>query len=418
MSEDVPRHLRGLCEQVLADTPILVLQGARQVGKSTLARQLSPENSMHVNLDERRWRDYAQEDPEGFVAQHPDGLLVIDEAQRAPELVLALKAAVDSDRRPGRYLLTGSVDLFQTRGVGDSLAGRKESVLVSPFSMGEVERRTEPEDFVPWLLAGAHGRVDPPIDLARMVVGGGFPEPLKRSDDRRAGRWFADYVDALVQHDAAEVSDGPFTDHLASTLRWLATQGQTELVKARLARHLGVAETTADNYLRLIWRMFLARSYPSWGIGIAGRETRRPKVSLLDTGLASFLTGFKVEQAATVGGREFYGLLLEQFVANELAKQREWSDTEYRLYHYRRRDEEVDLIVELADGSLILVEVKAALGVGGGSWQALSAARAQFGDRVKAGVVFYTGSDVLHPFGWLHVLPVWALWRHPPHTSD
>ncbi|MDO5498261.1 MAG: DUF4143 domain-containing protein [Propionibacteriaceae bacterium] len=154
-----------------------------------------------------------------------------------------------------------------------------------------------------WLLAGGEGNPSDADDLPRLVVQGGFPERLKRGSGRRVDRWFADYVLALAQHDAAEISDGPFADQLTSTLRWLAAQGQTELVKAKLARHLGVSQTTADPYLRLIWRMFLGRTYPSWGVGYAGRETRRPKVSLLDTGLACHLTGFTADQASAVGGR-------------------------------------------------------------------------------------------------------------------
>ncbi|MFT3888463.1 MAG: ATP-binding protein [Arachnia sp.] len=414
MVDEVMRHLLPLCKDVLADTPILVLQGARQVGKSTLARHVAGPSAMQVTLDDRLARTFAQEDPEQFLRQNPDGLLVIDEAQRAPELALALKAAVDADRRPGRFLLTGSVDLLQTRGLGDSLAGRKETVRLHPFSMGEVERRAQPEDFVSWLLAGADGRFDTGGDLPALVTQGGLPEPVKRGPGRRAARWFADYIDALVQHDAADLSDGPFADHLLATLRWLAAQGQTELVKARLARHLGVSESTADRYLRLLWSMFLGQTFPSWGLGTLGRETRRPKVALFDTGLASYLTAFTAERATSVGGREYYGLLLEQLVGIELTKQSEWSAQRYRVYHFRHRDTEVDFVVELADGSLVLIEVKASLSVDASSWSRISTLKDQLGDRVRAGVVLYTGSQTVPVRDWLKVMPVWALWRHPP----
>ncbi|MFT3877095.1 MAG: ATP-binding protein [Propioniciclava sp.] len=413
MSDEVVRHLLPLCREVLEDTPILVLQGARQVGKSTLARQIAGSSARHVTLDDRLTRGFAQDDPEQFVLQNPGGLLVIDEAQRAPELALALKATVDADRRPGRFLLTGSVDLLQTPGLGDSLAGRKETVRVYPFSQGEVERRSRPEDFVAWVAAGAEGGIDTTGDLPSLVTQGGFPEPVKRGPGRRADRWFADYVDTLVQHDATELSDGPFADHLLSTLRWLAAQGQTELVKARLARHLSVSESTADRYLRLLWSMFLGQTFPSWGLGTLGRETRRPKVGLLDTGLASHLSAFTAERATSIGGREYFGTLLEQFVGGELTKQAEWSAQRYRVYHYRHRSTEVDYVVELADGSVLLIEVKASRGVDASSWEQLSTLKAELGDRVRAGVVLHTGPHVAHLRGWLHVLPIWALWRHP-----
>ena len=413
MVDEVVRHLLPLCREVLEDTPILVLQGARQVGKSTLARQIAGSSARQMTLDDRLVRSFARDDPEQFVLQNPGGLLVIDEAQRAPELTLALKATVDADRRPGRFLLTGSVDLLQTRGLGDSLAGRKETVRVYPFSMGEVERRTDREDFVTWLLAGANGEIDASGDLPALVTQGGFPEPVKRGPGRRTDRWFADYVDTLVQHDATELSDGPFADHLLSTLRWLAAQGQTELVKARLARHLGVSESTADRYVRLLWSMFLGQTFSSWGVGVLGRETRRPKVGLVDTGLTSHLSAFTAERATTVGGREYFGLLLEQMVGGELMKQAEWSAQRYRVYHYRHRATEIDYVVELADGSVILVEVKASRSPDASSWEPLSTLKAQLGDRVRAGVVFHTGPQAARVRGWLHVLPVWALWRHP-----
>ncbi|MDO5676813.1 MAG: DUF4143 domain-containing protein [Propionibacteriaceae bacterium] len=394
-----------------------MLQGARQVGKSTLARQLAAHDALTTTLDDQATLTFAQTDPHGFVAQAGSRTLVIDEAQRAPELVLALKESVDRDRRPGRFILTGSVDLLAAPGVGDSLAGRREALVVRPFSTGEVERRATPEDFATWLLEGSAEDGEYDTDIIQHVLAGGFPEPLKRSE-RRAHAWFTDYVETLARHDAASLSSGSFPQHLTGLLRILSAQGQTELVKARLARQVGVAEGTLDAHLQLLDAMYLLQELPAWGVGFGGRVIRRPKVGVVDTGMAASLSGLNAEQAARVGGRELFGALLEQFVAGELLKQAAWSQQRYRLYHYRQRATEVDIVLEMADGGLVLIEVKSALSVGADSWRHLQTIRQDLGDRVRAGVVLYGGTRAMRMHGWLHVLPVAALWRHPDTENE
>jgi predicted AAA+ superfamily ATPase len=193
-SDDVlPRFASASVTAALQDTPVVVIQGARQVGKSTLAGLLAATRpSVSVTMDDEQSRLAAQHDPVSFLQQGGDRLLVIDEAQRAPELILPLKAAVDRDRRPGRFLLTGSADLLRVRGVGDSLAGRAESVELLPLSQGEIRRRDTPEDFVAMILGGSWPAAGDPIDLAG-VVQGGYPEAIRRSEPR-AGRWFDNYT--------------------------------------------------------------------------------------------------------------------------------------------------------------------------------------------------------------------------------
>ncbi|TBT82478.1 ATP-binding protein [Propioniciclava sinopodophylli] len=414
-TEPYPRSLEVAVRDALADTPVVVIQGARQVGKSTLAQLVAAGslNVRQVTLDDPAALAVAESDPAFFVEQAGRGLLVIDEAQRAPGLILPLKASVDRDRRPGRFLLTGSADLLQVKGVGDSLAGRAETVELKPLSQGELTRRSDSEDFASWLLSGADtgtGRfqaLNPAV-----VVTGGYPEVVRRTP-QRAGRWFDSYVERLADHDARDLHRGGYPDHLRHLLTLLAAGGIQELVKAKTARTLGVAENTIDTYLRLAATMRLVASLPSWGRSQRGRVARRPKICLHDTGLSAALATFTTAHALTIGGREYYGALVEQFVALELAKQQAWSSTPYSLYHFRDLDGlEVDLIIEWADGRLLAIEVKSSTSITEKAWTNLIRFKDRFPDRHITGACLHAGTQTAVIGGWLHILPITALWQH------
>lgn len=399
--------------EAMVDTPVVVIQGARQVGKSTLVRHISDQLSSvrSFTLDDPATLAIAQSDPTFFVDQNPDGVLVIDEAQRAPEIILPIKASVDRDRRPGRFLLTGSADLLQVKGAGDSLAGRAETIELWPFSQGELGRRKSPEDFVTWILT--RPELDDGAALTpETVTRGGYPEATTRTPSR-ALRWFNSYITRLADHDARELTGGGFPDHLATMMRIIAASSQGELVKAKLAREIGISETAFSSYLRLAVDMRLVHKLPSWGRTPCGRITRRQKVGLNDTGLAAALSAFSPTQSSTVGGHEQYGNLVEQFVALELAKQRTWSQETFDLYHFRHLDGlEVDLVIELHDGRLIAIEVKSTTSPTKRSWSNLVRFRQVFPDRQVIGVCLHTGRTAARIDGWLDVLPISRLWDH------
>lgn len=411
--EDFPRHIGGAVREALADTPVVVVQGARQVGKSTLVGKVAAEfdAATWLSLDDPGTLTVASDDPVFFVAQAGDRLMVVDEAQRAPEIVLPLKANVDRDRRPGRFLLTGSADLLTVKGAGDSLAGRAETIELLPLSQGEMASTASAEDFVSWLLAGAPGHDFTALDVDAVITGG-YPEAVRRSPRRRAA-WFDSYVSRLAGHDARDLAGGGYADHMNGLLRLVAAGGQAELVNARLARGLGIAETTVASYLRTAEAMRLVTRLPAWGRSARSRLVRRPKVSLNDSGLSAHLSGLTREKALTVGGREHFGSLLEQFVTLELRKQQGWSAERFSLHHFRDHGGlEVDLVVELADGRIVAVEVKSTTSITARSWSGLERFRMEFPDRDITGVVLHGGREVLSPYPWLHVLPVTALWEH------
>jgi predicted AAA+ superfamily ATPase len=407
-----PRFVLSTVHTALADTPAVVLQGARQVGKSTLLGLVAAgRDSQTFTLDDPPTLAFARDDPAGLINRFPQGMLAVDEAQRAPGLVLPRKASIDADRRPGRFLLTGSADLLHVKGVGDSLAGRAETVEMMPFSQGELARRDVGEDFVAWLLAGATGADFGPLD-PQAVVRGGFPEACRRTETR-ARNWFTSYAARLSDHDARELADGGYADHLSALLTYLAACGQAELVKAALARHLGVAESTAEIYLRLAKTMRLVVEYPAWNRAPHRRLGRRAKASLLDTGLSAALAGFTAAKAVMPGGREYYGALLEQFVALELSKQRAWAREPFTIFHYRDLDGlEVDLLLETSDGTLVAIEVKSTTTPTNKHWKNLATLRSHLPDRDIHGVLLHPGHFTAHLHGWLHVLPITSLWQH------
>lgn len=408
-----PRHVSGAAREALSDTPVVVIQGARQVGKSTLAAGLArslPQTRI-VTLDDPATLAVAQSDPVFFIEQAGDGLLVVDEAQRAPGLILPLKASVDRDRRPGRFLLTGSADLLQVKGVGDSLAGRAETIELLPLSQGEIGRRQTPEDFLTWLTTGDERSQFESLEPAS-VLRGGYPEAIRRTP-ARAARWFSSYVERLSSHDARELQHGGYAAHLHGLLELVASSGQSELVKARLARSLGIAENSVDAYVRLATTMRLIASLPTWGRSPRGRVSRRPKVCLTDAGLAAHLAGFTEAQAQTIGGREHFGLMVEQFAVLELLKQATWSEHAAALFHYRSHDGyEVDIVAELPDSRLVAIEVKAAKTITPKAWTGLERFRLDHSDRTVIGVVLHGGTNVAHLHGWLHLLPITSLWTH------
>lgn len=411
--EPYPRHAAVTVREAMGDTPITIIQGARQVGKSTLAAMVAAEapEVVSVTLDDPAVLAVAESDPVFFVEQAGQGVLVIDEAQRAPGLILPLKASVDRDRRPGRFLVTGSADLLQTKGVGDSLAGRAETIELLPLSKGELSRRATPEDFVAWIMTGTASGTFSAIE-PDMIVRGGYPEAVQRTPNR-AARWFDAYMERLAAHDARDLQQGGYADHMRTLLRLIAAGGQAEIVKAKVARAIGVSENSVEAYLRLASTMRLLVLLPPWTRSPRGRIARRPKVALNDTGLSAHLTGFSSATAGTVGGREYFGALAEQCVALELRKQSAWTQQPFQLYHYRDLDGlEVDIVAELPDGHLLAIEVKSTRTVTEQSWSALERFRNRYPDRKTTGVVLHGGTQVAHLHGWLHMLPMRSLWDH------
>lgn len=410
----MPRHAAAMVAEALADTRVVLVNGARQVGKSTLTRLAAADRPGTVIrlLDDPATRSAADEDPTGFVDH--DGLMVVDEIQLVPELLGPIKVRVDLDPTPGRYLLTGSSRLLALRTLPDALPGRMEVIELWPFSQGEISG--DPDRFVD--AAFAHG---PAIthsselrrrDYLERIVTGGFPEAIRRPPRRRTA-FFDSYLSTLIERDVLQVTNIERRGDLLKLIGLLAGRTGGLLVPASLAGQIGLSRTTLVRYLELLSTVFLVKSIPAWSSGQTHRAVGTPKLAFVDTGVASHLIGQDAARLGEPGGAA--GPMMENFVVMELARQLTWSETRARLYHYRTKDKvEVDAVLETPDGRVVGVEVKAGATVRTEDLSGLRNLEKHLGDRFVAGYVLYTGQQTL-PFGpKIRALPVDALWCLKP----
>jgi uncharacterized protein len=414
----IPRHATALVAEALTDTRVVLVNGARQAGKSTLTRLTTAERSGTVIrlLDDPATLRAAEDDPTGFVDH--DGLMVIDEIQLVPELLRPIKVKVDLDTAPGHFILTGSSRVLALRTLPDALPGRMEVIELWPFSQGEISG--EPDRFVD--AAFQHGpALDHSSELRRRdylerIVVGGFPEAHRRVPRRRTA-FFDSYLSTLIERDVLQVANIERRGDLLKLLGLLAGRTSGLLVPAALATHTGLSRSTLVRYLELLSSVFLIKRVPAWSSGQTQRAVGTPKLAFVDTGIACHLIGQDAVRLGEPGGAA--GPMMENFVVMELARQLTWSDTRARLYHYRTKDKvEVDAVLETPDGRVVGVEVKAGATVRTEDLSGLRNLSNLLGDRFVAGFVLYTGQQTL-PFGEkIRALPVDALWRLAPQRTS
>lgn len=399
----------------LQDTRIVVLQGARQVGKSTLAEQVATtRRSLIVTLDDMDVRTFARDDPAGFVAQFPEGLLVIDEVQRAPELLIALKAAVDRDKRPGRFLVTGSANLLDLAATHESLAGRAQPLTL--YSLSQAERDNQSFSFIDAAFEGRRF-VDYESDLSRhdyleRACAGGYPEALARRSAGRREEWYDTYITQIVRRDAVDLSGLQRLADLPRLLKFVAARSGSGMVWSSLASDSGIPRTTLDPYIRLLETLFLIHVLPPWTVNLGLREMKQPKAFLLDTGLAARLLGVTAAALGPTVPNSPAGGLLEGLVVGELRRQLGWSTHRASIHHYRnQRGAEVDVVLETPDGRVVGIEVKAASTVQPKDLAGLTILRDRLQDRFVGGYVLHTGPQARMVADRVTALPIEVLWR-------
>ncbi len=409
----LPRHATPAIVEALGDTRVVLVNGARQCGKSTLVGQIaSTRDAQWRSLDRAATRQAAQFDPTEFVAGAD--FMVIDEVQRVPELLLAIKETVDADPRPGRFLLTGSARVLSLRGLPDALPGRMETIELWPLSQGEIDEK--PDGFVDAIFE--HGPelrytsdVDRPGYIDR-IVRGGFPEAVARSGSRRE-RFLDSYVADIVNRDVillSEIERGP---EMRALIRLLAARSGQLLVPGALGNELGLPQPTVKRYLGLLEEVFLIKRVPAWSRNLRSRAVGTPKVAMVDSGIAANL--LDLDAGSLRQPVSPLGPLLEGFVAMEIARQLTWCQQRAELYHYRTRDKvEVDIILENRRGQVVAIDVKAASTVRGDDFRGLGHLADRLGDDLVVGIVLYTGQQTL-PFGPLfRAIPISALWGTLP----
>jgi len=395
-------------DRALGDTPVVFLAGARQTGKSTLVRTLAPE-AEYRTFDDLGVLAAAQADPEGFIgALGPRTIL--DEVQRAPDLLLPIKASVDRDRRPGRFILTGSANVLALPKVADSLAGRMEILTLWPLAQAELE--VAHPGFVDACFGGQPERLRvPSIDrgeLFRRIAAGGYPEAVARTASIDRTRWFEAYLDTLIQRDVRDLAAIEGLAQLPRLLRTVAARSGSPLNVADLGRTLGLGQVTLRRYLTLFETLFLLVQLPPWFENLGKRLAKTPKLYLNDTGLLGHLLG---ADADALQDSPALGPLVETFAVMELVKSAPWSSTRPALFHVRTSaGQEVDVVLEDRRRRLVGIEVKASATVGAADFKGLRLFQELTGDRFTCGVVLYTGREIL-PFGpGLWALPLQALW--------
>jgi uncharacterized protein len=404
------RNVRDLVVEALGDTRIVFVTGARQVGKTTLTREISsgPHPMSALTLDDQATRDAALSDPTGFISGLA-GPVLIDEIQRAPDLLLAIKDDVDRDTSPGRYLLTGSTNLLASKRINDALTGRIETVRLWPLAQTEIHSGAV--NFIDALRAATPPTVTgAPVGraaLERFLSAGGYPEARLR-DGRRRSRWFESHLATALDRDLRDISDAIKTDAMPGLLRLLASQAANLLSYRAIGARLDLHHTTVKSYVGLLEQMFLVRRLPAWRPGLGAREVQAPKIYIVDTGLMAHLMG--AGEARIVSDDQVTGKIVENFVAGELTKHAEWAAETVRLYHYQREREDVDLVLEWNDGSIAAIEVKSRATVRQSDWKWVAKLRDQRDASFRAGVVLYTGEQTVPLGDRLWAVPLSGLW--------
>lgn len=406
-----PRQAESRLQEALADSPVVLIHGPRQCGKTTLARRVcEPAGYGYASFDDDVLRHAAEVDPVGFVADLPDRM-VLDEIQRVPRLFTTLKSAVDRHRLPGRFVLTGSSNVLLVPQLADSLAGRMEIQRLHPLAQCELARH--PATFLDRLFgSGFKARQSERLgrELAERMSAGGYPAALARPAGRRRTTWYRDDLDALVQRDVRDLARISSLDAMPRLLALAATHTARLFNVTALGAPFQLSRPTIRDYLTLLERLFLIDVLPPWHTNRLSRLVKTPKIHVGDTGLACALLGIGAEGLAA--DRALLGQLLETFVFQELRRQASWHEQGSSFFHYRDKDgAEVDVVVERGARAVAGVEVKASATVNEADFRGLRKLREASGQRFAAGVVLYDGETTASFGNGMVALPIRALWE-------
>lgn len=403
-----PRFADRRVDQALSDTRVVMLAGPRQSGKTTLARLVAGAGMPFLTLDDAAMRAGALADPTGFV-QRLDRA-VIDEVQRSPELLLAIKASVDADPRPGRFFLTGSANLMTLPRVADSLAGRMEVVQLLPLAQAEI--RWGRPSLLEHAFLGEVPAVQTRVlgeDLVTSVLSGGYPEALSRRSWGRRQDWYLGYIDAIVQRDVRDIAQVSQVGQMPRLLRVLAEHSGQLTNASAAGAPLGLNHVTTQKYTQIFENLFLIRTVQPWFSNVLKRLTKTSKLHFLDSGLLAALRGVSPDRVRK--DRSVFGPILETFVLAELLKMAGWGDERLDFSYFRDKERnEVDIVLENRQGQVVGVEVKAASTVTRSDFHGMRRLAEACGDRFVMGMVLYDHDQVV-PFGdRMFAVPLSVLW--------
>lgn len=419
--KDIFRHLSPVLAESLTTSRVVNLIGPRQVGKTTLVRDLYGKGS-YLTLDDAGVLAAVEADPSGqltsLMADVKDGPLIIDEAQRSTELALAIKAIVDKDRKKGQFLITGSSNVFANMKVADSLAGRMVTEKLWPLTAAEIKNAL-PNRLLDWALSKSPSlkRIKPPEELTRddyitLILQGGFPEPRELAERQRQ-TLYRNYINSIVDRDVADLLRVRKTDKLRLLIDQMAARTGQEINVSELSGVVGIKRETVDTYLDVLERLSLLLKLGAWTSGESRREVKQPKYHFVDTGMNCSLRRFKANSFdANSANASQLGGLLESYIFNELLRALPHLDNEFRLYHWRSADHrEIDIIAD-AGAHLVGIEVKSAATVSTDDFKHLKWFAAQGPGRTRGftGIVFYLGTRKLSFGDNCFAIPVSGLW--------
>ena len=402
------RFVERRAEEALSDTPVVLIVGPRRAGKTTLVRKMGDAGRTYITLDDQTVLEAARSDPAGFIR----GLdrAIIDEIQRAPDLLLAIKKTVDEDYRPGRFLLTGSANVLTLPRVADSLAGRMETIHLLPLARAEIAG--QPPTFLERLFAGKlRGDRGAVIgdDLVRLVLLGGFPEAISRESERRRQDWARSYLTSVLTRDLRDIAEIEKLTELPKFVRLLAEHSGQLVNYSQFGSSINVSYKTGQRYVGLLEQVFLVATVQPWYTNTLKRIAKTPKLHFLDSGLLGTARGLSFDRVKAE--RDMFGTLLECFVFSEVLKLMTASSLRLTPYHFRDQQmREVDIVLERDDGMIVGIEVKASATVKSSDFGGLRTLAEACKDRFAYGVVLYDSTDLV-PFGdGLAAVPLSALW--------
>ncbi|HUX80428.1 MAG TPA: ATP-binding protein [Alphaproteobacteria bacterium] len=416
MKQLYSRWQRSTIEQAMATRRVVLLVGARQCGKTTLAKQLISEDITYLTLDEITLREAAENDPQSFV-NHKSRTLIIDEIQRVPSLLPAIKKVVDEDTQPGQYLLTGSANIQALPSTQESLAGRISKIRLRPLSQGEIKGSAP--DFLEYAFKKSFNfnwdffEKDTLIDMA---FRGGFPEALTL-EGRNRKKWHRDYIEALLERDLKDVAKIHKYDAMHELIKVLAAWSSKFMDVSSISSGLFVHRPTAATYINALEALYIVERLLPWTKTDYDRVGKHSKLFMSDSGLMSSILSWNMDQVRFDPDR--LGKLMETFIFNELASQIDASEGEYELYHYRDREQrEIDFLIEREDQAILGIEVKSSASAQKKDFKHLQWFQENLAkDRPFIGIVLYSGNLPLS-FGLnLWAIPISMLWPSSSNAS-
>ena len=405
------RYCEKKIKEALSDTPVVIITGPRQAGKTTLAKQLQHDNSTYITLDDITQYDAAKRDPVGFVRGLTQNRTIIDEVQRVPDLFLAIKQSVDENRIPGKFLLTGSSNALMLPNLADSLAGRIEIINLLPLSTCEI--KGVPSTFIDKVLKGQvpkSSEIRIREKLINKILSGGFPEPFSRKTQERRIAWYQQYIKSIIQKDLKDIGKIEHIDVMPKLVKLLAEQVGQLTNYTEIGNKLGISQQTVSHYVSLLEQLYIFERLPAWHKNESKRLVKTPKIHIVDSGLLCALK--RLTEEKIFENFSIYGYLLENYVVNEIKRLASWNDKLIGFSYYRDKDKvKVDLILESYTGGLIGIEVKASSTVTSKDFQGLRKFKNITGDKFIMGIILYDGDHSTQHEEQLYSVPIGCLWE-------